>query len=101
MDQMGLKSKVRKPKKYTSYKRTVNHSADNILDRHSTLDQPKAVWVSDMTEFRVAGSTVYLSPVMDLYDRSILAYELSTLPSTVLTAMSLGTVLDSYPRGKS
>ncbi len=101
MDQMGLKFEVRQPKEYTSYKTTVDHSADNILDRHFTPDQPNAVWVSDVTEFRVAASTVYLSPVMDLYDRSILAYGLSTSPSTVLTSMLLGTVLDSYPWGKS
>ncbi len=100
MDQMGLKSKVRRRTKYTSYTRAITHSADNILDRHFAPDHPNAVWVSDVAEFRVAGRKVYLSPVMDLYDRSILAYELSTSPSTMLTATSLRTALEGHQPGR-
>lgn len=100
MDQMGLKSKVRRRKKYTSYTRGVTRSADNILGRRFTPEHPNAVWVSDVTEFRVAGRKVYLSPVMDLYDRLILAYELSTSPSTVLTSTSLRTALEEHQPGK-
>lgn len=51
MDQMGLKTKARRRKKYTPYTRAVTHSADNILARRFTPDHPNAVWVSDVTEF--------------------------------------------------
>ncbi|WP_213014951.1 hypothetical protein, partial [Corynebacterium belfantii] len=40
--------------------------ADNKLARKFTPDKPNIVFVSDVTEFRVAGRKVYLSPVMDL-----------------------------------
>ncbi|WP_146129033.1 IS3 family transposase, partial [Corynebacterium diphtheriae] len=75
MRQLGLVSKIRR-KKYNSYRGTVSHIADNVLDRRFTQDAPNKAWVSDVTEFRVAGTKVYLSPVMDLFDRTILAHTL-------------------------
>lgn len=89
MDQMGLKSKVRPRKKYNSYKGHISRIADNILDRNFTPGESNTVWVSDVTEFRVAGIKIYLSPVMDLHDRTILAYELATSPTTKFTSSSL------------
>ncbi|MBG9244288.1 IS3 family transposase, partial [Corynebacterium belfantii] len=47
------------------------------------------VFVSDVTEFRVAGRKVYLSPVMDLFDRCIVAHTVATSPSIAFTADSL------------
>ncbi|WP_342763007.1 IS3 family transposase, partial [Dermabacter hominis] len=54
-----------------------------------TPDKPNTVFASDVTEFRVQGRKVYLSPVMDLFDRSIVAHTVATSPSTTFTADSL------------
>lgn len=89
MDELGLKSKVRVKKKYNSYKGTVSHIAKNVLDREFTPDKPHKVWVSDITEFRVVGTKVYLSPIMYLYDHSIVSYSVSTSPNTAFTSQSL------------
>lgn len=43
MDKLGLKSKVRAKKKYNSYKGTVSHIAENMLDRYFTPDKPNTV----------------------------------------------------------
>lgn len=94
MDQMGLKSKARTRKKYSSYKGQVSHIAENILNRDFTPGRSNAVWV---TEFRIAGTKVYLSPIMDLHDRTILSYELSRSPSTTFTSSSLNNALTWYP----
>ncbi|MFW9177766.1 DDE-type integrase/transposase/recombinase, partial [Corynebacterium amycolatum] len=51
--------------------------------------------VSDVTEFRVAGRKVYLSPVMDLFDRSIVAHTVATSPSTAFTAGSLAKAINT------
>lgn len=99
MKQMGLKSKVRPRKKYSSYRGKVSHIADNVLGRNFTPEEPNKVWVSDVTEFRVAGTKIYLSPVMDLCDRVILAHELSTSPSTRLTSVSLEKALSVHKPG--
>ena len=94
MDHMGLKSKVRPRKKYNSYKGQISLIADNILERNFEPKQPNTVWVSDVTEFQVAGVKVYLSPIMDLCDRSILAHEMLMSPSTKLTSTSLKNAID-------
>lgn len=99
MKQMGLKSKVRPRKKYSSYQGNISHIADNVLDRNFTPEEPNQVWVSDVTEFRVAGTKIYLSPVMDLCDRTILAHELSTSPSTQLTSACLKKALNQHQPG--
>lgn len=95
MRQLGLVSKIRR-KKYNSYRGTTSHIADNVLDRNFAQDAPNKVWVSDVTEFRVAGTKVYLSPIMDLCDRTILAHTLSTSPNTTFTAASLNDAITMF-----
>lgn len=100
MDELGLKSKVRVKRKYNSYQGTVSHIANNVLDRRFTPDKPNMVWASDVTEFRVAGIRVYLSPIMDLFDRSIVSYSVSTSPNTALTSQSLREALAKESPGQ-
>ena len=38
-------------------------------------------WVTDVTEFHVAGEKLYLSPVLDLYNGEIIAFETSKRPA--------------------
>ena len=89
MCEVGLEAKVRQRRPYVSYNGTISHIADNRLDRNFTPDKPNTTFVSDVTEFRVAGRKVYLTPVMDLCDRSIVAHAVATSPSTAFTAASL------------
>ena len=89
MCEVGLEAKVRQRRPYVSYTGTISHIADNRLDRNFTPDKPNTTFVSDVTEFRVAGRKVYLMPVMDLCDRSIVAHAVATSPSTAFTAGSL------------
>jgi putative transposase len=79
MTLLGLKSLVR-PKKYRSYKGEVGHAAANVLQRRFEATAPKQKLVTDVTEFNVAGEKLYLSPVMDLYNGEIIAYETATRP---------------------
>ncbi|EFI6675481.1 transposase family protein, partial [Escherichia coli] len=48
---------------------------------------PNEKWVTDVTEFKVNGKKLYLSPIMDLYNGEIISYNLSTRsqPSMVPT----------------
>lgn len=89
MAQLGLQSKVRRKRAYSSYRGTVSHIADNTLDREFQTGLPNTKWVSDVTEFRVAGRKVYLSPIYDLCDHSVLSYTTATSPTTKFTAQSL------------
>jgi putative transposase len=79
MQELGLKSLVR-IKKYRSYKGDVGRSAPNILQRQFDAEEANRKWVTDVTEFKVAGEKLYLSPVMDLYNGEIIAFETSRRP---------------------
>jgi putative transposase len=87
MGELGLKSLVR-PKKYRSYKGEVGRVAANLLRRRFEADRPNQKWVTDVTEFNVAGEKLYLSPVLDLYNGEIVAFETARRPEfTMVSAM--------------
>jgi len=79
MVQLELKSLVR-PKKYKAYKGEVGRTAPNVLKRQFDAPSPNQKWVTDVTEFNVAGEKLYLSPIMDLYNGEIIAFETSKRP---------------------
>ena len=52
----------------------INHkTADNILKRDFTSDEPFEKLATDVTEFKVYDDKVYLSPVLDLFNREIVS----------------------------
>lgn len=88
MQQLGLKSLVR-PKKYRSYRGEVGLAAKNVLERNFTAHKANEKWVTDVTEFNVAGEKLYLSPVMDLYNGEIIAFETARRPAYELVSSML------------
>jgi transposase InsO family protein len=89
MHSIGLKSLVR-PKKYRSYRRSLcNAKVPNLLKRKFQAEQPNRKWVTDVTEFNIRGDKLYLSPVMDLYNGEIIAYEMQTRPHFALVSNML------------
>jgi transposase InsO family protein len=96
MGELNLKCTVR-PKKYRSYRGLMGGVSPNILARHFEADQPNQKWVTDVTEFKVAGEKLYLSPVMDLFNGEIVAYETDTRPRYSLVGNMLEKALESLP----
>jgi transposase InsO family protein len=92
MQELGLKSVVRR-KKYCSYRGTLSAEVPNQLARQFQADRPNQKWVTDVTEFTVRGSKLYLSPVMDLYNGEIVAYEMQERPHFTLVHNMLGKAL--------
>lgn len=79
MGQLGLKSTVR-PKRYKSYKGGVGTIAPNILQRDFEASRPNEKWVTDVTEFKVCDRKIYLSPILDLYNREIISWRAEESP---------------------
>jgi len=79
MNMCGIKCLVRL-KKYKSYKGQQGKIADNLLQRQFLADRPNQKWVTDLTEFNIGGKKLYLSPIMDLYNREIVSYNISERP---------------------
>lgn len=88
MGTLGLKSLVR-PKKYRSFKGEVGQTAPNVLQRRFKANAANQKWVTDVTEFNVAGEKLYLSPVLDLYNGEIVAFETATRPRLELVSSML------------
>ena len=76
MKESGLKCMVRM-KKYRSYRGEVGKVAPNLLARDFRAERPNQKWVTDVTEFSLFGSKLYLSPVLDLYNGEIISYAIS------------------------
>lgn len=91
---MGLKSTVR-PKKYRAFRGGTSDAAPNTLERNFQAAQPNQCWVTDVTEFKVAGERLYLSPVLDLYNGEIVAYEIARRP---LQSMISGMLEKAFTR---
>jgi putative transposase len=79
MVDMGLKSEVR-PKKYRSYRGEAGRVAPDLIQRQFAAECANQKWVTDVTEFTVAGEKLYLSPVMDLFNGEIVAFETARRP---------------------
>ncbi|QTD39293.1 IS3 family transposase [Polaribacter batillariae] len=80
MRELGIKSLIR-VKRYKSYKGQVGETAPNILKRNFKALKPNKKWATDITEFKVLGNKLYLSPIIDLFNGEIISYELSETPN--------------------
>jgi transposase InsO family protein len=83
MKRMNLTARIRRKRKYSSYKGEVGKKADNLIQRHFEASKPYEKCYTDVTEFAIPASSqkLYLSPVLDGYNSEIIAYHLSTSPN--------------------
>ncbi|EFL3108030.1 IS3 family transposase, partial [Escherichia coli] len=99
MQQLGLKSPVRL-KKYRSYRGNMGLAAENILQRQFKAEAPCEKWVTDITEFRAGGQKLYLSPILDLFNGEIVAWETASRPTEELVKRMLNKGLESLAEGE-
>ncbi|MGR6265478.1 IS3 family transposase [Escherichia coli] len=99
MQQLGLKSPVRL-KKYRSYRGNMGLTAENILQRQFKAEAPCEKWVTDITEFRAGGQKLYLSPILDLFNGEIVAWETACRPTEELVKRMLNKGLESLAEGE-
>ncbi|EHM0415509.1 IS3 family transposase, partial [Escherichia coli] len=99
MQQLGLKSPVRL-KKYRSYRGNMGLAAENILQRQFKAEAPCEKWVTDITEFRAGGQKLYLSPILDLFNGEIVAWETACRPTEELVKRMLNKGLESLAEGE-
>lgn len=99
MNSLGLKGKQRKNDKYHSYKGEVGKVADNLLKRNFRAATPFEKLTTDVTQFNVCNKKVYLSPVMDLFNREIVAYSISLSPNLEQIREMLNGLFEKLPSG--
>lgn len=84
MQELGLKCVKfsRKSRRYNSYKGKMGKGAKNRLNRHFHTTIPLQKLVTDVTEFKCIGEKrLYLSPILDLFNKEILAFNISDSPT--------------------
>ena len=96
MKTLHLQAKQRRSK-YKSYKGEVGKVAPNILKRNFEANKPFEKLTTDVTEFSVCGEKVYLSPIMDLYNREIISYNISRSPNFWQTREMLNGLFEKLP----
>lgn len=89
MCKIGLRSKTRKKFVATTQSKHLFPVAENLLNRDFRVSRLAEVWVSDITYVRVNRKWTYLTAILDLADRRVIGWTLSTeldAQSTILKA---------------
>lgn len=101
MKKLGIHSVIRKKKKkYTSS--TPEAVVENKLDRDFYAAEPNEKWVTDVTEFKVPGEKkkLYLSAILDLYDRYPVAYVIGSRNNNQLVFKTFDKAIIANPEAK-
>lgn len=91
MRKLGLKPKYRNISKYNSHKGTIgkiapNHLLNTVYDENGKKSYEQRdfkttginqKWCTDVTEFKIFDSKIYLSPILDMYNSEIISYDVS------------------------
>ena len=101
MKLLGVKSVIRRKK--NTYKPSKPEAvAENILARDFAATRPNEKWATDVTEFKIPETSkkLYLSAIIDLYDRSIIAHMLSTRNDNFLVFETYKRAIAANPDAK-
>lgn len=100
MQILHLKSVCRK-KKYSYIKCTPQVTAENVLNRQFYADAPNEKWLTDVTELKYyVGNEIkklYLSAILDWYDRRIVAYKIGTSNNNQLVFDTFDEAMRKHP----
>ena len=97
MDLLGIKSEIRRSRH--SCTKSKPCTTKNLLKRDFFATAPNQKWTTDVTEFRIPmdDRKLYLSAILDLYDRSIVSYVLSFRNDNLLVFDTFDKAVEQYP----
>lgn len=98
MKKLEIHSAIRKKKKKNTYSKP-NEIAENILQRDFYATAPNQKWATDVTEFKIPGEKkkLYLSAIIDLYDRYPVAYVVSVRNDNKLVFKTFDKAIKANP----
>lgn len=89
MHDMGIRAWYRRPYTVTTRSEDFSASLRNILSREFNPDSPDSVWCTDITYIHTDEGFCYLSCIMDLYSRKIIAWELGKTLETAYVVKAI------------
>ena len=84
---VGRHRKAKRKFKATTDSIHNHYVSPNVLNREFTVTEPAKAWVSDITYIQTIKGFIYLTIVMDLFDRKIIGWSLSNGMSTKQTTL--------------
>jgi transposase InsO family protein len=90
-----LRSIVRRKYRVTTHSSHKYPVVENILNREFNVPEQNKVWVSDITYISTANGWLYLTTVIDLFDRKVIGWALSETmrtKDTVIAAFKMATI---------
>jgi len=94
MRELGIKAQWIKPWTITTKDSDFSQELHNVLDQQFNPERPNAVWCSDITYIWTYDGFVYLTSIMDLFSRKIIAWTLSK-------TMEVTCVIDTINKAKA
>ncbi|WP_264536653.1 IS3 family transposase [Flavobacterium sp. N1736] len=85
MIQLGLHKKSIRKFKVTTNSNHNHYIAPNLLNREFNVNKPGIAWVSDITYLQTTKGFLYLTIILDLFDRKIIGWNISNEMSTKMT----------------
>lgn len=85
------------PSQYNSYQGSNDTIIDNLIDRHFTAEKPNEKWSTDVTEFHCPWGKLYLSVIIDVYAKDIVAFNIARHPNFDQIEEMLNIAFEKYP----
>ena len=110
MHELGIFGIQGKNGKYHSYKNDNGEHKENLLlekeideenhrttfKRHFETTGPNQKWTTDVSEFKHKDGKLYLSPILDMFDGSIISYDISLHPDFSQTKRMIDKAFEQY-----
>ena len=94
MKKYYLKPKYIKRIRPNYYRRIEENVQPNILKRNFTADKSNQKWTTDITYLIFQNKRLYLSTILDLFDRKVVAYKISKFNNNQLVIDTLNDALN-------
>nr|WP_297933979.1 IS3 family transposase [uncultured Lachnoclostridium sp.] len=94
MKEMNIKAQYIKPYTVTTKNSDFSTALNNVLNEQFNPDKPNTIWCTDITYIWTIDGFVYLTSIMDLFSRKIIAW-------TLFQTLEVSCVIETINKAKS
>ncbi len=97
---LGIHSSIRRIRRCCTVSNKKDQKAENLLKRDFEASAPNEKWTTDVSEFKIPGEKgkLYLSAFLDLYDRSVVAWAVSSRNDSDLVFRTFNQAVEANPK---
>jgi putative transposase len=96
---MGIASCIRRKRK-GYVKSSPQVTAENVLNRRFEAAKPDEKWLSDVTEFQIEGTKIFLCGIKDLCDKRVVSYRVALRNDNHLVFSTFDAAVSKHPQAK-